>query len=186
MEVAPSVAPAPRARMPSRRAVGGEARARRAVPGPGVAEPDRRQQVERRRLRAAVVDRDLDEDVLGRRLGVLDEDVEVAAVVEDAGVEQLVLGLGSIARRRFSSSRLRVRVLRLRVLVEVLQVGVRRRRVEVEPVLLDVLAVVALGVRQAEEALLQDRVLPVPEREGEADALVAVGDAQPSPSSFQR
>ena len=45
------------------------------------------------RLGAAVGDRDLDQDVFGRRLGVFDEHVEVAVVVEHAGVEQLVLEL---------------------------------------------------------------------------------------------
>src|SRR4029453_1798662 len=42
----------------------------------------------------------------------------------------------------------------------------------------DVLAMVALGVREAEEALLEDRILAVPERQREADPLVAVRDAQ--------
>ena len=50
-------------------------------------------------------------------------------------------------------------------------------RVEVEVVLLDVLAVVALVAGQAEQALLEDRVAPVPQREREADPLVAVADA---------
>src|SRR5262249_37385334 len=68
----------------------------------------------------------------------------------------------------------------LRVLVEVPHPRVRRRRVEIEVVLLHVLAVVALGVGEAEEALLEDRVLAVPQREREAEALLVVGDpAQP-------
>ena len=49
--------------------------------------------------------------------------------------------------------------------------------VEVEVVLLDVLAVVALVAGEAEEPLLQDRVAAVPQRQREADALVAVADA---------
>ena len=65
----------------------------------------------------------------------------------------------------------------LRVLVQHPHVGMGRRRVEVEVVLLDVLAVVALGPGQAEEALLQDRVLPVPQRQREADLLLAIADA---------
>src|SRR5580698_2347577 len=52
----------------------------------------------------------------------------------------------------------------------------RRRAVEVEVVLLDVLAVVSLRVGQPEEALLEDRVAPVPEREREAERLAVVGD----------
>ena len=59
-----------------------------SAPRPGVAEPERRQQV-----RAApasgprLVTRDADEDVVRVGLGVLDHDVEVAVVGEDAGVD---------------------------------------------------------------------------------------------------
>ena len=52
-----------------------------------------------------------------------------------------------------------------------------RRAVEVEVVLLDILAVVAFAVGQAEEPFLQDGVLAVPQRQGEAEALLVVGDA---------
>src|SRR4051812_727891 len=44
--------------------------------------------------------------------------------------------------------------------------------------LLDVLAVVALAVGQAEQVLLQDGVLAVPEGDGEAEPALAVGDPQ--------
>jgi hypothetical protein len=54
---------------------------------------------------------------------------------------------------------------------------VRRRAVEVEVVLLDILAVVAFAVGQAEEPFLQDGVLAVPQRQGEAETLVVVRDA---------
>src|SRR5262249_29158132 len=46
-----------------------------------------------------------------------------------------------------------------------------------EVVLLDVLAVVAFAVRQPEQPLLQDRVAPVPERDGEAQVLRAIAEA---------
>ena len=72
---------------------------------------------------------------------------------------------------------LRVGILALRVLVEPLHVRVGGRRVEVEVVLLHVLAVVALGGHEAEEPLLQDRVALVPQREREDQELVAVADA---------
>src|SRR5262249_14000002 len=61
--------------------------------GPRPAEPERRQEVQRRRVRPAVDGADLDEDLAGRRLGILDDDVEVAVGVEDARVDQLVLQL---------------------------------------------------------------------------------------------
>ena len=44
----------------------------------------------------------------GDGLGVLDDDVEVAVVVEDAGVEQLELAARAVPRRRFSSTQPRV------------------------------------------------------------------------------
>src|SRR3970282_2492601 len=68
--------------------------------------------------------------------------------------------------------------LRLGVLVEGLHVGVRRGGVEVVVALLAVLPVVPLRPRQAEEALLQDRVSPVPEGKGEAEAALPVGDPE--------
>ena len=60
---------------------------------PGVAEPERRQQVQLGRCVAAIVGCDRDQDVVRAGLRVLDDDVEVAVVVEDAGVEELVLRL---------------------------------------------------------------------------------------------
>src|SRR5207253_946746 len=52
-----------------------------------------------------------------------------------------------------------------------------RRGVEVVVHLFDVLAVVAFGVGQAEEAFLQDRVAAVPESQRQAQPLLAVADA---------
>src|SRR5690242_21515990 len=49
--------------------------------------------MQRRRFSAAVGDGDADQDVVGRVLRVLGDDVEVAVVVEDAGVGQLSLRL---------------------------------------------------------------------------------------------
>ena len=61
-----------------------------------------------------------------------------------------------------------VRVLGLRILVEVLHVRVSRRAIEAEVVLLDVLAVIPFAVAQSEQAFLEDGVAPVPQREREA------------------
>ncbi len=66
-----------------------QVRFRRARPPvPRVAEPQRGQQMNRRGLRPPVRDGDPDEAFLRRRLGILDEDVEVAIVVEDAAVDR--------------------------------------------------------------------------------------------------
>ena len=87
-------------RLPSRSTIDG--RWRRRAPGPAVAEPQRRQQLERRVLGPGVADLDAQADIVGRRLGVVDRHVPVAAVVEHAGVDQLVLG-ASRSRRAFSA-----------------------------------------------------------------------------------
>ncbi len=112
----------------------------------------------------------------GPAFRVLHLDVEVVALVEDAGVHELVLqlvpGPGPVLRDQVV-----VGELGLRVLVQPALVAVRRQVVEVEVVLLDVLAVVALGVGQAEEALLKNRVPLVPQRERQAQALLVVADS---------
>src|SRR5262249_34897115 len=64
----------------------------------------------------------------------------------------------------------------VRILVEVLHVRMGRRAVEVEVVLLHVLAVIAFAVGQPEEALLQDRIGSIPECQGEAETLLIVTD----------
>src|SRR6185369_3327386 len=69
-----------------------------------------------------------------------------------------------------------VRELVLRVVVAPPHPGVGRRGVEVPPVLLGVLAVVSLRSGEPEDALLEDRVLAVPQAEGEAERLPLVAE----------
>ena len=146
------------------------------APRPRVAEPQRRQQMQTCRLRTAVVHGATDQDVIRAGLGVLEEHVVVAIVIEHAGVEQFVLEL--FAREQgIGLDQAGVRKGPLRVLVQVLHVRVGRRRVEVEVVLLDVLAVVPLAVGQAEQPLLEDGVVAVPQGERETEPLLVVGDA---------
>jgi hypothetical protein len=71
-----------------------------------------------------------------------------------------------------------VRVLGLWILVEGFHVRVRRRRVEIEPAFLDVFAVIAFVTGQTVQAFLEDRVVLVPERDGEAEPALAIGDAE--------
>src|ERR1051326_3509076 len=141
----------------------GDDRLRRvtAVPRPRVAEPELRDEVQRRALAAAVVRRHAHDERVLVRLGDLDLDVEVAVVVERAGVDQLVLRLGRAAR------------------------AVALDQVDVEVTLLHVLAVVPLGRHEAEVALLENRIALVPERHRPAEDLVAIresGDAVLAPA----
>src|SRR5262249_13006962 len=61
-------------------------------------------------------------------------------------------------------------------LVEESHVGVRWRAIEVEGILLHILAVVSLMRGEAEEPLLEDGVAAVPEGGGEDEELIAVAD----------
>ena len=146
-------------------------------PAPSVAEPDLRQDMNGRRIGSAVVDRDPHEHVVHVGLRVLDVDIEVAVVIENAGVDQLELH----RRRTFATSVLLdqpfVRVCGLRQLVERAGVGVARDGVEVVVNLLDVLAVVALFVGQAEQPLLENGVAAVPQGERQAQKLPVIGKA---------
>ena len=54
---------------------------------PGIAKPELRQHLQRRGFGAAVVDGELNEQVLRAGLGVFDEHVEVAAFGENTGIE---------------------------------------------------------------------------------------------------
>ena len=128
------------------------------------------------RVRSPVDRRDAHEDVFRSALGVLHEHVEVAVVLEDAGVEELVLHLLAGAPA-VGLHQVGVGIRRVRILVQKLHVRVGRRAIEVEVVLLDVLAVVPLAVGQSEEPLLEDRILPVPQGQREAEALFVIGDA---------
>src|SRR5205807_56365 len=55
--------------------------------------------------------------------------------------------------------------------------AVRRRIVDVPIQLFSVLAVVALRPGHAEKALLQNRITPIPKREGKAEPLLEIGDS---------
>src|SRR5262245_10372769 len=50
------------------------------------------------------------------------------------------------------------------------------RTVEIEVVLLHVLPVITLAIGQPEQALFQNRVLAIPQRQGKAESLLVVGD----------
>src|SRR5215813_14868738 len=65
----------------------------------------------------------------------------------------------------------------LRVLVEILHVGVSRSAVKIEVIFFDVLAVIAFGIGKSKESLLEDRILPVPQCQGKTENLMIVRDA---------
>src|SRR6187431_2715243 len=146
------------------------------VPAPGVAKTNLRQELQAPGLGATIDGADPDQGVVRSGLGVLDEHVEVAALVEHPRVQQLELGtLTATTAVLFHQPR--VRELGLWILVQHLQVRVRGRRIEIVVLLLHVLAVIALLVGEPEQALLEDRITLVPQRDRKTDALLVIGVA---------
>jgi len=148
-----------------------------AAPDPGVAKPESGQHVEGGGVRAAIGEGEADEGVVGAGFGVFGEDVEVAVFVKDAGVGEFKFAVGLGAGVVFGDKTV-VGEGVLGVFIEGAAIGVGGRGVEVVIEFLDVFAVVAFGVGEAEEAFLEDGVLFVPEGEAEAEAALAVGPAE--------
>ena len=112
---------------------------------------------------------------LGVGLGVLDVDVEPAAGGEDAGVDQLVFR--PVPRPALVlGHELLVGERPLGVAVAQMHEGVGGRVVDVEPVLLGILAMVPLQRGEPEQPLLEVRIGPVPEGGGQAEELEAIGN----------
>ena len=125
-----------------------------------------------------VPDAEAEQEVVGRRLGVVGGDLPVAPVVEDPGVEQLELRLELRAPRGSRRAAARTGTRPAGTCSASACQECVGRRVEEPPVLLRVLAVIAVGAAEAEDPLLQDRVAAVPEGEGEAEDLPVVADAR--------
>ncbi len=134
---------------------------------PGIAEPNCRKHMQLRSLRTAIAHLDLDQHVLGRSFGILDEYIEITIIVEHTRVEQLEFHFGASASC-VAFDDLIVGICILRVFVQILKIGMGRRRIEIEVVFLDIFAMIAFAVGKSEQTLLEDRVLAVPKGERKA------------------
>src|ERR1700694_5180637 len=118
--------------------------------------------MQRSAVRSAIVRRHPQEQRVFILLGDLDDDVEVAAIVEDAGVDQLELRIVTAAAPVLFDQP-PVRKLPLRILVKHPLVRVTGKGIEIEVALFDVFSMIALTGYDAEVALLQDRLPRAPE-----------------------
>src|SRR5579862_3706533 len=114
------------------------------------------------RPRPAIAQADLDKNVLRGLLSVLHENIEVAIAVEDSGVKQLIFHVAAGAQIA-GGDQVIVREGVLGIFVQVLHVRMSGRAIEVEVILFDILAVVALTVRKPKQALLENWILAVPQ-----------------------
>src|SRR6266508_2354900 len=129
----------------------------RPAPRPRVAKPEGRQKMDRGGNGPAVRGADPDQEIVRRGLRVLDEHVEVAVFVEDAGVPDLELRV-ELSAPAVLLHEPGVRKLRLGAFVQCAHVRMRRRGVEVVVALLAVLAVVAFRSGQTEETFLENGI----------------------------
>ena len=115
---------------------------------------------QRRSFRSPVRRGDADKQVFRRRFGALDFHIEVTVVVKNARVEQFEFGVKLVAKPVFFHE-YSIRERCLRILVQVLQVGMGWSAVEIEVIFFGVLAVVPFVARESEDPFLQEGVLPV-------------------------
>jgi hypothetical protein len=133
--------------------------------------------VKLRGLRAGVTRGDANADIVGRSLGVFGIDLPVPIAIEYPGVEKLEFRLIPRAMRVFRPEPL-IGKLGLWIVIAPPEPRGGRRRVEIPPIFLSVLAVITLRPAQAKNTFFQDRIAPVPERESKAEALLAVAKAR--------
>src|SRR6185369_2605698 len=106
-----------------------------ASPRPGVTEPHCRQQPQTRSLRPTVGNSNLDQDVFYIRLSIFYEYVEVAIVYKETCIEKFKFTL-NLDKTPVFRSKLCVEKRGMRILVQINNVRVRRRAVEIEEVFL--------------------------------------------------
>jgi len=94
-------------------------------------------------FRSPIADADFNQDVLGIGFGVFDEDIEITVFVENSGIEQFIFQFVPAAIA-VGGDQVLIGVSRLRILIEVLHVGVRGRAIQVKVIFLHVFAVIAL------------------------------------------
>ena len=133
--------------------------------------------MQRSGLQATVGGGDADCQIVRRVFCVFDLDIEVAAVVEHAGVSQLEFAVVLAAAAVFFDEP-RVGIFGLWIFIQAAEVTAGGCGVEIVVAFLNVFAVVALAIGQAEQALFENGIAAVPEGERKTDPAFAIGDAK--------
>ena len=147
------------------------------TPVPQIAQPERGNQAELRLIGSAVDHANADQQVFRAGFGVINEDVEVAVVIKDAGLHQLVFGLIT-ATAAVLFHQVLVGEFLLRVLVQPPHEAVGWGVELMKEIVLEVFAMVALAVGQAKGALFQDGITAIPKGETKAEQPLLITDAK--------
>src|SRR5437588_2627440 len=134
------------------------------VPAPDVTKPNRREQMERRRLRTAVFRGRANQNVVRVRLRILDLDIEIAVLGEGAGVPNFKLAF-HLRAPAICCDKFFVGITRLRIAINHPHETVRRRAVDVPIKFLYVFAVISFRAAYAEDAFLRKWIALIPKRE---------------------
>src|SRR5215510_12608484 len=113
------------------------------------------------RFRTTIAHFDAYADIFRAGLGILDKDVKIALRIEDARIEQFILPL-IMAPLSTLLDELLIGIGLLRIFIEILHIGMRWRGVEIEIVLLHILAMIGLRRDQAKQPLFQNRIFTIP------------------------
>jgi len=113
---------------------------------------------------------DAHENIVGLMLGVFDTDIAVMVICKHTGIKDFILGIIQPTTGVFGDQ-VGVRKGRMGVFVEHAHVGMARYAIDEKVQLLDVFTVVAFGVVEAEQTLLEDCIALVPQRQAQAPAL---------------
>src|SRR5262245_12732986 len=142
-------------------------------PCPEIAEPEGRQDVDHALVGPPIAYADLDQQVGRRGLCVFVKDVEIPVFIKYACLDQFVFGIRTTAMP-VGLYKMHIGILLLRLLIEILHVRVSWRAVQIVVIFLNVLPVIGLAVGQAKCALLEYRILAVPQRQRKTQPLVIV------------
>jgi len=134
-----------------------------------------REEVQGGRLGSTIYRFDANAKILAGNLAIFYKDIKITMVIEYAGVEKFVFEPSAGAFSVLIQQAL-VGVFRLRILVQILHVGVGRGAVKIEVILLHIFAMIALAGSQAKGPLFQNGIPTVPEGHAEHKKLIAVTD----------
>src|SRR5437868_2534646 len=127
-------------------------------------------------LRPAVANFYSDADVFRVGFCVFDKYVEITIFIKDSGIQQFILW-ASAATIPVLFDQLCIWKSGLRIFVEILHVGMRRSRIEIEVILLHVLAVICFARDKTIQTFLQYRIVTIPKCQCKNQNLVAIADS---------